>query len=106
METMNSLPSIVETIYDLESDNNGKQITKIFALLYPDIDDKLVYDIAKIASYLQETKVNPELLPRVIRGVHNILIGTGHGQVILHVQKQQTNISVRETDDEIKTTMI
>lgn len=103
---MNSLPSIIENTYEREVDSNGAQVTRMFALLYPDISDSLVYDIAKIASYLQETKVNPEILPRVIRGVHNILIGTGHGQVILHVQKKQTNISVRETDDEIKTTMI
>lgn len=102
---MNSLPTVIDNSFLAEQDTNGQRVTQMFALLYPDIDDRLVYDIAKIASYLQETKVNPELIPRVIRGVHNILIGTGKGQVILHVQKTMTNVSVRETDEEMKTSM-
>ena len=101
---MNGLPTIVDG-YKKEIDSNGEKVSQMFALLYPDINDSLVYDIAKIASYLQETHVNPELLPRVIRGVHNIMIGTGKGQVILHVQKTMTNVSVRETDEEMKTSM-
>lgn len=101
---MNSCPTTVEN-YLLEKDNNDERVAELFSTLFPDISEDLVYDIAKIASYLQETKVNPELIPRVVRGVHNILIGTGKGQVILHVQKTMTNVSVRETDEEINTSM-
>ncbi len=102
---MNSLPTIVENVYDVEKNNNDKKMIELFSVLFPDINHALVYDLAKIASYIQETKVNPELLPRVVRGVHNILIGTGKGQVVLHVQKTMTNVSVRETDEEMKSTM-
>lgn len=101
---MNSCPTTVEN-YLIEKDNNDERVAELFSTLFPDINEDLVYDIAKIASYLQETKVNPELIPRVVRGVHNILIGTGKGQVILHVQKKMTNVSVRETDEEINTSM-
>lgn len=102
---MNSCPTTIENIYLIEKDNNDKQMALLFSALFPDINEGLIYDIAKIASYLQETKVNPDLIPRVVRGVHNILIGTGKGQVILHVQKTMTNVSVRETDEEINTSM-
>jgi hypothetical protein len=105
MAPMNSCPTTIENTYLIERDNNDEKIAQLFSTLFPDIKEDLVYDIAKIASYLQETKVNPELIPRVVRGVHNILIGTGKGQVILHVQKSMTNVSVRETDEEINTSM-
>jgi hypothetical protein len=104
MEIMNSLPTQVN-VYLVEKEANDAHMAELFAALFPDIDEKLVYNVAKITSYIQETGVNPELIPRVVRGVHNIILGTGKGQVILHVQKDMTNVSVRETDEEINTSM-
>ena len=106
MENMISLPTIKDpTDYNEVTGHNDAQAVQLFGLIFPEIPQAMVYDVAKIVSYLSETKVNPELLPRVIRGVHNILIGTGSGQVIVHVQKTTTNVSVRETDKEIKSRM-
>ena len=103
MEPMISIPTIKDPDnYDEQNDYNNAQATKLFAVIFPDIPESMIYHVAKIVSYLSETKVNPDLLPRVIRGVHNILLGTGKGQVIVHVQKNMTNVSIRETDEEIK----
>ena len=100
---MIGLPTIKDpTSYTERVNHNDTQASKLFAVIFPDIPEPMIYHVAKIVSYLSETKVNPDLLPRVIRGVHNILIGTGKGQVIIHVQKNTTNVSVRETDEEIK----
>jgi hypothetical protein len=103
---MNSCPTIKDpTSYDEVTNYNDKQAANLFAIIFPDIPEPMIYHVAKIVSYLSETQVNPDLLPRVIRGVHNILIGTGKGQVIVHVSKSTTNVSVRETDEEIKSRM-
>lgn len=103
MENMRSLPTVVDPQdYHQQAANNDSKITEMFEALFPDIPTPMVYDVARIVSYLSETQVNPQLLPRVIRGVHNILIGTGKGQVIVHVKETMTNVSVRETDEGIK----
>ena len=100
---MTSLPTIKNPdSYEEQSNHNNAQAAQLFAIIFPDIPEAMIYHVAKIVSYLSETKVNPDVLPRVIRGIHNILIGTGQGRVILHVQKNMTNVEVRETDGEIK----
>lgn len=103
---MTGLPTIKDpTDYDQQMEHNNAQAAQLFAVIFPDIPEPMIYHVAKIVSYLSETKVNPDLLPRVIRGVNNILIGTGRGQVIIHVSPTTTNVSVRETDEEIKSRM-
>lgn len=95
-----SLPTI-----DPVSDNdihNVEQATEIFTTLFPEMGTRMG-EVLQIMTYLEQTRVNPQILPRVIRGVHNLIIGTGHGQLILHVKGEQVNIQVRETDDDIKT---
>lgn len=104
MANLTSLPTIAED-YKVQLDHNNEQATQLFSLLFPDLEYNLLFETVNIVSYLQQTLVNPALLPRVIRGIHNIMIGTGKGQVIVHVQGATTNVSVRETDEELNTKM-
>jgi len=107
---MSSLPTIIVKKSYYESDyeenqideNNAKKMDELFSVVFPDIKIPTGY-IYEVLKYLQETSVNARVLPKVIRGVNNLLIGTGKGQVIVHVNKQIMNVSVRENDDEIKT---
>jgi len=101
---MSSLPTIVESRaeYDIEWDNNAKKIEELFNAVFPDVHVPCQY-IYEVLKFLEETNVNAGVLPKVIRGVNNILLGTGKGQVIVHVQKNIMNVSVRENDEDIKT---
>ena len=101
---MSSLPTIVETRaeYDVEWDNNAQKIEELFNAVFPDVKVPCQY-IYEVLKFLEETNVNAGVLPKVIRGVNNILLGTGKGQVIVHVQKNIMNVSVRENDEDIKT---
>ena len=96
---MNGLPTIDP--YNYEVENNNAQVSELFTQLFPElhIPHEIIFDLL---NYLSETKVNARILPKVIRGVNNILIGTGKGQVIIHVQDEIMNVSIRETDEEIK----
>lgn len=98
---MNSLPTVVD--YQAQVDNNNDRFAAMLISVFPDLDTDLMLQTFNVVSYLHETKVNAQILPRVIRGVHNIMIGTGMGQVVVHVQGESTNVSVRETDQELKT---
>lgn len=86
--------------YDQEAENNRQKAEELLKLLFPNL--KVPYEfVYQIASYLEETGVNPQVVPRVIRSIYNITIGTGVGQVIVHVNKSVVNVSTRETDVEI-----
>lgn len=102
MEDMNGLPTISED-YQVQLSHNNKQAEGLFSALFPEINPTVIFETLNIVGYLQETKVNPLILPRVIRGIHNVMIGTGKGQVVIHVQGTMTNVSIRETDEELKT---
>lgn len=84
----------------IEATNNSKA-ESLFRVMFPEVDVPYEY-VLDLLRFLQETKVNVEILPRVIRGVNNITIGTGKGQVIVHVNKETMNVSVREVDWEMK----
>jgi len=101
---MSSLPTIIQnsTYYDAEWDNNAIKMQELFDTVFPDIKVPCQY-IYEVLKFLEETNVNAKVLPKVIRGVNNLLIGTGKGQVIVHVNKNIMNVSVRENDDEIST---
>ncbi len=101
---MSSLPTIIETRsqYEVELDTNSKQMEELFNTIFPEVQVPCQY-IYEILKFLEETNVNAGVLPKVIRGVNNILLGTGKGQVIVHVQKNIMNVSVREQDEDIKT---
>ena len=71
--------------------NNQEQYWKLLAKLDPDL-----YMI-KLA--LEETKINPVIIPRFIRSLANLLYGTGHGRVSTYVVKKKiTNIRMEESD--------
>ena len=101
---MSSLPTIVEVRaeYDVEWDNNAQKIETLFNAVFPEVKVPAQY-IYEVLKYLEETNVNAAVLPKVIRGINNLLIGNGKGQVIVHVQKNIMNVSVRENDEDIKT---
>jgi hypothetical protein len=97
---MKSSPTIAT--YQAEAENNSQKVAQLLTMLFPDLD--VPYEsVYLIMAYLSETKVNAAVLPRVIRGVHNIMIGTGSGQVIVHVKGDMLNVQTREQDTELKT---
>lgn len=102
---MNSLPTTVQAQdHFVQLEHNNDQAVTLFTALFPSINQETIMNMFTIISYLQETQVNPQILPRVIRGIHNVMIGTGLGQIIVHVRGNETNVSVRETDaQELKT---
>ena len=107
---MTSLPTIIQKkdYYEQDyednaiDDNNSKKMDELFSKVFPKckVPTGYIYEILK---YLEITDVNAKVLPKVIRGVNNLLIGTGRGQVIVHVSKEIMNVSVRENDDDLKT---
>lgn len=84
--------------------HNIEQASQIFMTLFPDMGPR-VNEMLQIMSYIEQTHVNPQVLPRVVRGIHNLMIGTGYGQVILHVKGDNVNVQIRETDGDLKTTL-
>lgn len=104
MANLNSLPTVRDPgNYPQQANYNETKVVQMFSAIFPDSEPGLLQEALTIVSYLAETNVNPQIIPRVIRGIHNVMIGTGKGQVIVHVQGSTTNVSVRETDEEIKT---
>ena len=48
---------------------------------------------------LEETKINPMIIPRFIRSLANLVYGTGHGRVSTYVVRHSvTNIRMEESD--------
>lgn len=94
-------------IVDVEDYNtqlaiNNEKMEGLLKAMFPDM--QIPYeDIYQILLFLEETQVNAAVLPKVIRNIHNIVVGTGKGQVIVHVQGELTNVSMREQDEEIRT---
>lgn len=92
---------------DLEDYNqqlaiNNQKMEGLLKAMFPDL--QVPYeDVYNILTFLEQTQVNAAVLPKVIRDIHNIVIGTGKGQVIVHVQGELVNVSMREQDEEIKT---
>jgi len=98
---MKSLPTIDPYSYNGQMENNNTKMEGMMKILFPDLQVPYGY-LYQIASYLEETKINAQILPKVIRGVANIIEGTGVGQVIVHVNSETVNVSTRETDGEIR----
>src|SRR3990167_4010136 len=99
---MKSLPTIDPGSYEFQESHNNELVNTIFGQLFPETG--VPYGaIYQIFSYLQETKVNAQVLPRVIRGIHNLTLGTGDGEVIVHVRRDTITVETKERDGEIKT---
>lgn len=103
---MSSLPTIEMMPYDIERNNNDQKIVCLFKELFPEtlVPYEYIFDLVR---FLEETRVNARVLPEVIRGIHNLIIGTGNGQVIIHVHTDKVsndssmNVQVREQGDEL-----
>ena len=87
--------------YEAQQAENAKQAVAMFKVLFPQFPVLAVPmdEVIKIMMYLEETSVNPEILPRVIRGIYNIHLGSGEGDVIIHVRKNVTTMETREREE-------
>jgi hypothetical protein len=102
---MSSLPTIVDA-YQTERANNDTKVISLFKSLFPEtpVPYEYIFDLVR---FLEETRVNARVLPEVIRGIHNLVIGTGNGQVIVHVHTDKMsndssmNVQIREQGDEL-----
>lgn len=91
--------------YEVQLENNNARMSELLSQIFPDI--KVPYEyIYQTLSFLEETQVNAQILPTIIRAIHNISIGTGTGQVIIHVKDKVVNVSVREQTEEISTKVV
>ena len=101
---MKSLPTIEQSPYEMERSNNDEKITQLFAVLFPEtaVPYEYIFDVVQL---LESTKVNARILPEVIRGIYNINTNDRRGQVIVHVQKDMTNVQIRENSDTMSTLM-
>lgn len=102
MENINSLPTIDQGQYSLETNHNNQRVTDLFSQIFPEALVPYQY-VFEIIDFLQQTKVNAQVLPQIIRGIHNLVIGTGRGQVIIHVNNETMNVQIREQGEEINT---
>ncbi len=104
MEDMSnhSLPTIEQDPYVLERSTNDTKIIQLFSQLFPDtpVPYEYIFDMVRL---LEQTKVNARILPEVILGVSNIVSNKKTGQVIVHVQKELTNVQIRQNSESIKT---
>lgn len=86
--------------HEVQQQQNAAQIEQLFRVYFPNFPlfSVPLVEIIKIMAYLEQTGVNPEILPRVIRGVENIHLGSGEGEVIIHVRKNVTTLETRERE--------
>jgi hypothetical protein len=71
--------------------NNDEKYIQILETLDP--------SLFRIKMALQETGVNPDLIPRIVRVLGNLDIGTGYGEItILMKQRIITQIKSNESD--------
>lgn len=81
---MNSLP----TVEQINLDNYWDVIRRLDPELY----------VIKIA--LSETGINPIIIPKIIRAISNLAIGTGYGKVQIFIQaKVVTQVKGEESDE-------
>lgn len=101
---MKSLPTTELSQYEAERANNDQKMTGLFAALFPQSTVPFEY-IFDIVTLLESSKVNARIIPEVIRGISNISTNDRKGQVIVHVQKESTNVQIRENSDTMSTLM-
>lgn len=90
--------------YTLERSTNDQAMTKLFAQLFPEtpVPYEYIFDMVRL---LETTKINARILPEVIRGIFNLKSSDRRGQVIIHVQKELTNVQIRENGPTMNTLM-
>ena len=80
---MNSLPSVEQCNY----------------LQFQEVVRKLDPELYLIKRSLDETGINPMIIPRFVRALYNLAIGTGYGKVQVFMQKGViTSIKSEEAD--------
>ena len=101
---MKSLSTIEAEPYIFERSTNDAKISELFASLFPEtpVPYEFIFDMVRL---LESTKVNARILPEVIRGIYNLRISDRRGQVIIHVQKNLTNVQIRENSETMPTLM-
>lgn len=101
---MKSLPTLEQTPYEMERANNDAKISALFTSLFPEtaVPYEYIFDVVRL---LESTKVNARILPEVIRGIYSINTNDRRGQVIVHVQKDLTNVQIRENSETMSTLM-
>ncbi len=86
--------------YEEELTNNNAEAQQLLAILFPQLKlsvDKTFALLESIeASGMDFGNVPPVLVSQVLRGVVNIMNGTGHGQVIVHVDPKTCSVQTRE----------
>jgi hypothetical protein len=88
---MNSLPTVEQV--NLEK--------------YWDVIRKLDPELYLIKVALQETSINPTIIPRFVRALANLAYGTGYGTVRTFVQNNVvTQIKAEETDNVVKSIIV
>lgn len=99
---MSSLPTIEQDPYITERSNNDQKIIQLFSQLFPDtpVPYEYIFDMVRL---LEQTHVNARILPEVIIGISNIVTNKKNGQVIVHVQKELTNVQIRQNSESMKT---
>lgn len=99
---MSSLPTIEQDPYVLERSTNDQKIIQLFSQLFPDtpVPYEYIFDMVRL---LEQTKVNARILPEVIMGISSIAGNKRVGQVIVHVQKELTNVQIRQNSETLKT---
>ena len=66
---------------------------------YLEVVKALDPELYMIKIALQETGVNAQILPRIIRSLGNLNVGTGYGQIIIHLRSRiVTQIQANESD--------
>ena len=66
---------------------------------YWEIIKKLDPDFYLIRTLLEETEINPQIIPKVIRGLSNLSIGAGYGKVVIYMRnKRVTSIETADED--------
>lgn len=97
-----SLPTIEQDPYTTERTVNDQKIIGIFSQLFPDtpVPYEYIFDMVRL---LETTKVNARILPEVIRGIYNLRSSDHKGQVIVHVQRELTNVQIRENTEVMNT---
>ena len=68
---------------------------------YYDVIRQLDPELFLIKVALQETGVNPMVMPRIIRSIFNLASGTGYGKVQVFVQAKTITAIKGEESDEV-----
>lgn len=74
-----------------EQKHNEDQFFEALQLIDP--------ELYKIKVYLDQYHVNPVFLPRIIRAIGNLNVGTGYGDVLILVKERTvTQVKTNESD--------